>query len=67
MSIQKITSIFFLILHDDETQKLKLFICIPRTEMHAGKKKEDKNKMCRCDSDMNPWCMKPGSKLSPVR
>ncbi len=44
MSIQKITSIFFLILHDDKTQKLKLFICIPHTEMHAGKKKEDENK-----------------------
>lgn len=44
MSIQKITSIFFLILHDDKTQKLKLFICIPHTEMHAGKKRKTKIK-----------------------
>lgn len=45
MSIQKISSIFFLILHD-KTQKLKLFICIPHTEMHAGKKRKMKIK---CD------------------
>lgn len=46
MSIQKISSIFFLILHDDKIQKLNLFICIPHTEMHAGEKRKMKIK---CD------------------
>lgn len=42
MSIQKITSIFFsyILLHDDKRQNEK-FICIPHTEMHADKGRQN--------------------------
>lgn len=42
MSIQKITSIFFLILHDDKTQELKQFVSL--IQKCTLEKKEDENK-----------------------